>query len=193
MVVSVKPFEVIAGPADVWTAPEGEAFTAINVTPPAGLWASLGRTEGGVSVQHNQNINLLRVDQTIFPVKAIRTEIGVTVTMSLAEITLETYAKTLNDNTVNTTGVERNFAMAAGVDVARFAMLIRGPSPYGEASQVTDWFLQYQLPVVIQGGSPSVSFTRDDKAVLDTEWMALEDPDAAEVDKFGKIVARESA
>src|SRR3989304_7428136 len=98
---NVSPFEIIAGPATVYVAPVGETFPAVNAVP-AGNWLSLGDTDGGVTVEPQQAVNMLRPDQAIGPVKAIRTEVDLHVTFNLAELTLETMAKVLNNVTVTT-------------------------------------------------------------------------------------------
>lgn len=184
------PFQILAGPADVWLAPYGEAFPAIDVAP-AGNFVSLGRTEGGITVTHNESIELLRVDQDTGPVKAIRTEESLVIEFSLAEITLERYALVFNNQTVTDDAgppTIRHFPDRAGFDVDRRVLLVRGPSPY------VDGNLQYEVPWVVQTGSPTISFVRDDKSVLEVEFTAIEDPAAAtEGERFGRIVADDGA
>jgi hypothetical protein len=187
--MSTSPFEIIAGPATVYVAPVGEAFPAVNAAP-AGNWVSLGDTEGGVTITHDQTVELLRVDQYPGPQKAIRSEEGLMVAFSLANLTLEQYARALNVVTV-TTNVgpphEREIPLRQGFDVNQRAMLIRGPSPYMDAN------LQYEVPIVVQTASPSPVFVRDDKAVLDCEWVALEDPNAATAEeRFGVLRAQDA-
>lgn len=115
--MAVQPFEIVAGPAEVYIAPTGTAFPAVTVAknslPVAWRW--LGETEGGVTVSHTQDTELLTTDQTIAPVKAIRTEEGLTVAFSLAQLTLENYAKALDDATLTTTAAGRH----RGRDAAR--------------------------------------------------------------------------
>lgn len=191
--MSTSPFEIIAGPATVYVAPVGTAFPAINAAPSAS-WTSLGDTEGGVTVTHEQSVTLLRVDQSTGPKKAIRTEEALVISFSLANLTLENYARIMNDVAVTDTAPgtgtagHRSFKMRLGPDVARFAMLIRGPSPYMDAN------LQYEIPVVVQSGSPSVSFVRDDKSVLSVEFNAIEDSNASSpADRFGTLRAQDAA
>lgn len=195
--MAVAPFEIIAGPAVVHVAAANTAFPAITGISTTDLTAAvsgftyLGRTEGGIQVAHSQQLNLLKVDQTIFAVKAIRTDIGCTVSFQLAEITLERYSKVLYDATVTTTGTSpqtKSFGMGAGVDVTRFALVVRGPSPYANA------FMHYEIPVCVRGGEPQVRYTRDDKAVLAVEYMVLEDPTAqlgaGDAFKLGRLIAQ---
>jgi hypothetical protein len=191
--VATSPFEIIAGPATVYLAPTGTAFPLIDAAP-SGSWSQLGKTEGGVTVTYDYDIELLMVDQNSGPQKAIRTEEHLIVAFSLAELSLEQYAKALNNATVTDTppggGTAgfRFFKTRQGFDVALFAMLVRGPSPYMNA------FMQYEIPVVCQTGAPTISFVRDDKSVLELEWEAIEDRAAAtDADRFGVLRAQDAA
>ena len=189
--MATSPFQIIAGPADVYIAPLATAFPDVDDDPPA-PWASLGETEGGVKVTHNQSVEMLYTDQNTGPRKAIRSQEGLSIEFALSELTLETYAEALNDATVTSgivigTGTARSMTMYQHVDVAEFAFLVRGPSPYMDA------FLQYQVPVVIQMGEPTLSFVKNDKAVFEVKYMALVDPDAVDVeDRFGALVAQDT-
>jgi hypothetical protein len=190
--MSTTPYEIIAGPADVFVAPVGTEFPDIDAEP-TGDWVSLGRTEGGITTSHDESVDLLYVDQASGPVKAIRTEEHMKVSFSIAELTLERYARVMNDAFVSdiAPGVgaagHRSFPLRQGFDVARFAMLIRGPSPYMDA------FMQFEIPIVVQSGSPAPAFVKDDKTILDTEWEALEDPDAATPEeRFGSLRAQDA-
>lgn len=190
--MAVSPFEVIAGPARVWLAAVGSTMPLITDDDNAVLadgFIELGRTDGGVTIAHNESIELITCDQVTGPIKALRTEETIVVSFSFANLTLENYAKVLNNVAVGTVASqERSINLYQGVTVAQFAMLIRGDSPY------EDGILQFELPVVSQTGSPSMTFTRDDKATLETEWTTLEDQDAAsDAAKFGTLRAADAA
>lgn len=186
------PFEIIASPADVWIAAAGTAFPTVDATPAAG-WISLGYTDGGISVSHSQSIESLMVDQLATPVKTIRTEEGLTIDFSLAQLTLERYALAINNATVTTTAATvgppatvatKSIQLQRGVTVATHSMLIRGPSPYGNFN------MQYEVPIVYQAGEPSVSYTRDGMATLETSWVSLADTTKATGQQFGRLVAQ---
>lgn len=184
--MAVAPFEIIAGPANVWIAPTGTAFPAVNAAPGGG-WTALGYTDGGITVTHEQDITQLMVDQLTIPVKTIRTTEGITVEFSLAQLTLERYLYAINAPTVVTTAgppATKEIPLQQGDVVRTRALLVRGPSPYG------DWNMQYELPVVYQAENPSVTFTRDDKAVLATSFTALADTGAAPGSQFGRLIAQ---
>lgn len=185
--MATTPFEIIAGPANVWVAPVAEAYPDVDDAP-AGNWSSLGQTDGGVSAQHSQSINLLMTDQSSGPRKAIRTEEHLVLSMVLAEITLERLAKVLNNVAVTSAGgppATKSIPLHAGFDVARFALLVRGPSPYLNAN------MDYRVPIVVQTEEPELVFTRENKVGVSTRWEAIEDTSAStESERFGVLIAQ---
>ena len=184
MATNVKPYEIIAAPANVYVAATGVAFPGINTVMPTAGWSDLGKTEGGVMVRHTQSVEMLSSDQTIAPIKAIRSEESLEIEFALAELTLENYARVLNDATVTSTGgTEKKLQLYRGTVVNQFALLVRGPSPYG------DFNLQYEVPVVVQTEEPEVSFVKDDKAVLSCVFSALDDHATTAAD-LGTLRAR---
>lgn len=192
--MSTQPFEIVAGPADVYiggtTATEPLIDEAVAFEDG---WTYLGQTEGGVMVRHTQSVEQIYVDQTPAPQKAIRSEEGLEVEFALAELTLEHYAKALDDATVSTTAPAGTVAgyktiqPFKGLDVEQFSLIVRGPSPYLAGN------LQYYVPIVVQTEEPELAFTRDDKAVVACIFTALEDRDAAAGAEFGSIKAQSTA
>lgn len=188
--MAVAPFEIIAGPADVYIAPARTNPVAVHdTTPEEGGWVHLGRTEGGVTVRHTQSVEMLMSDQDGAPIKAIRSEEGLEIEFSMAELTLEMYKYALNDATITTQAAAGGSAgwkeinLYRGDVVARHAMIVRGPSPYVNAA------LQYYVPIVVQTEEPEVEFTRDDKAILNVQFSALYDLEN-ETAPFGKLLAQ---
>lgn len=196
--MAVAPYEIIAGPAHVWVAPYGTAFPDVNAAP-ATPWTTgaLGYTDGGITVTHNQNIEQLMVDQVPTPVKVMRTTEGLTVEFGIVQLTVQRYALILNNATVTDTAAtvgppattkNTAFPLQQGVDVARFSMLVRGPSPYTATGNA-----QFEIPIVIQSGEPSVTYNRDAKSVLGTQWIALADTTKTFPNQFGTLRADSSA
>lgn len=191
-----KPYEIIAAPFAVYLAPVGEAFPAIDEAP-AGNWELLGTStrhynEEGVTVAHEQEIEVFRGLGSTGPVKAFRTSEGLMVRFTLHDMKLEEYAKALNGAAVATTAAGSGTAgikelnLYRGLDVALYAMLVRGPGPEGDG-----WPAQYQVPVCFQSGNPEPVFSKGEPAGLAIEMTALEDPDAAtEAERFGTLVAQ---
>lgn len=182
------PFNILAGPADVYVAATATAFPKVNEAP-SGSWTYVGMTDGGVSVKHSQTVNQITVDQRTGPVKALRTEENLEVGFSLVELTLENYSLVMNSNAITTqvTPNTKTVFFHKGVHVDLRAMLIRGRSPYG------NFPAQYQVPVTYQSDSPEVAFIKTDKSVLACTWNVLEDLSAStDEERFGKLVAQTS-
>jgi len=183
--------DILIGAGSAWIAPVGEAYPAINAVP-AGNWVSLGRTDGGTTVKHINTLVHHKVDQALMPVKSTRTDIGVEVQLPLAEITLERYAKVINNTTVTdvpaSAGVAgyRYFTITATSVVATHAILVRVPSPY-----LVDTYMQYELKCCVQSGEPDPTFNAASKAILATTWTALEDP--ANPGTIGRMLAQDAA
>lgn len=183
------PYQILAGPADVYTAPVATAFPAVNAAP-GGSWTLVGRTEGGVTVAHNQSIVQLTADQHTGPVKALRESEGQEVNFSFVDLTLENYSLAMNSITVTAAAgppAIKTINLHRGVQVDLRAILVRGRSPYFNGPA------QYQIPVTFQNGSPSVAFVKNDKSVLAASFVALEDLTAGtDAQRFGQLVAQTS-
>lgn len=184
-----SPFQILAGPADVYVAATATAFPAVNAAP-SGSWTLIGRTEGGVTVRHTQTVNPLTSDQYTGAVKAIRTEEGLEVEFAIVDLTLENYSLVMNSITVTSAAgppATKTINLHKGVAVDLRAILIRGRSPYG------NFPAQYQIPIAYQSESPEVAFVKDDKSVLACVWSVLEDLTAGtDAQRFGQLVAQTS-
>lgn len=167
-----KPFQIIAGVVDLYVAPVDTAFPLVTATPGT-AWRKLGHTDGGVKTQHSQTIVELRTDQVTAPVKGVRSEEGLNITFSLAEVTPENYAMALNQvvagPATDINGHKVVTLYRGGFGVETFAFLARGAhlSPEG------DFNLQYEVPTVYQSGSPEVDYTKDAKALLACTLTAM--------------------
>lgn len=183
------PYQIIAGVCDLYAAPVGTAFPAVSATPGT-AWRPLGHTDGGIKVQHSQTIVELRTDQVTAPVKGVRSEEGLEITFSLAEVTPENYAMVLNQSVAGpaTVGSDKVITLyRGGFGVETFALLCRGEhlSPEG------DFNLQYEVPSVYQSAAPEVEFTKDAKALLACTMTAMGalafDPASDDADIFGVL------
>lgn len=191
------PFEIIAGPVDVYLAPVGTAFPDVSADP-AGNWVKLGTAgkknygEDGVTVTHEQEIEEFRTLGRTGPVKAFRTSEGLKISLMLHDFDLDHLKRALNDNTVTavaagsgTAGVNK-LPLLRGLDLSEYALVLKGDfSPEGEG-----WASQYQVPRVYEGGSPEVVFKKGEPAGVALEFIALEDPNAATGEEFGYLVVQ---
>lgn len=183
------PFEILAGPADVYVGALGATFPDLDEDPTEKEFTYIGQTEGGVTVRHTQTVTPLTSDQHTGNVKAVRTEEGLEIEFSIVELTLENYSIALNSTKVTSeSGAEvkpdrKKLAFHQGIHVDLRTLVVRGRSPYG------NYPAQYQVPVAYQSESPEVSFVKDDKSVLACVWNALEDLEAEQGEQFGLLVA----
>jgi hypothetical protein len=197
--MNTVPYEVIAAPYTLWHAPVGTAFPLIDVAP-AVAWVKVGTSGNlnyddgaGVTVEHSQTIVPWRAVGDCGSRKVFRTEEDLKVRLKLVDITLEQYALALNHNTVTTIGKSgstvgyKKIGLSRGFSVANRALLIRGSvSPYG-----ADWVSQYEIPIAVQTGSPTVIYKKGEPAGLDLEWMSLVDPNASNAaERFGRLIAQ---
>jgi hypothetical protein len=170
----MEPFNQLVGPLTVYIAAVGEAPPAVNAAP-AGNWVKLGVTDGGQKIKHAGTLTYFRDDEHQGPVKAVRPEEEIIVTMTLVSLTLEQYAWTLHHSSQVTAAAgppaTKRMHLKRGATPTAFAMLLRGDalSPYGALPG------QYVIPRGVFDGEPEPAFTKDARAGLEIEFHALED------------------
>lgn len=194
------PYEVIAAPYTLYVAPVGTAFPLIDANP-AVAWVKVGTSgplnydgDAGVTIEHPQSINPWRSLGDAGSRKVFRSSEDLKVRMTLVDISLEQYARAINDNTVTDTpaGVGtagfRSLGLSRGFTVSTKALLVRGNvSPYGATGNS-----QYQIPIAAQSGNPTVVFLKDKPAGLALEWMALVDPSQSADAYFGVLIVQDA-
>ena len=179
--MATEPYPiVVTGKFGVYLAAIGAAYPDLNDDPDASVWTKLADgtriDEDGLTIEHGQTIDEHMVSGLIGPAKISRSGQTLAVNFTCVDLTIEQYAKALNGQAVTDTAKEsgevghRSIALALGEDVKLHAMLVRfETSPYGAG-----YNMQYELPQVYQGSSPSVVFSKSDKAGLECSFMALE-------------------
>ncbi len=195
----MQPYEIIVSPFQIYLAPVGEAFSLLDDVP-GGNWRLLGTSgkknyaEDGVTVTHEETIVQIRTLGSTGPVKVVRTEENMTIELILLDCSLEHYATLLNDVAVNDiaagagTPGYREITLRQGPGVTTFALICKGVSPYADG-----WYMQYQVPIVYQGGNPAPVFSKGAAAALACNFMAIEDPNAgSDAERFGKLVAQDA-
>lgn len=195
------PYEIIAAPYVVWFAPVGTAFPLIDAAP-AAPWAKVGSSgdlnyfDEGVVVTPAQETEPFRAAGDMGTRKMFRVSEDLSVSLTLADLTLEQFAHALNGNAVATTNASagvagfKSIGLSRGSSIYTVALLVRGPSPYME-----DGTMQFQIPRAAQIGNPQVALSKKgEPAGLALEWMALVDPNAAnEFVRFGQLIAQTAA
>ncbi len=177
-----SPYEIVAAPLELYVAPIATPFPLINVAP-AVAWVKVGASgtrnysDDGVSVTHEQEISDFTPAGATVPRKVWRTGESMAIAVELADVTVEQYAKALNDAIVTTTvaaaGVagQKSMALFRGDQVKTFALLCRGLSPVNEAM-----FSQYEVLIVYQGAdSIELTYNKGEPAMLSLEFTALSD------------------
>ena len=192
-----EPFEVMAGPFEVYLAPVGTTFPDIDATP-GNDWELLGTsgskslTEDGIKVRPEQNIEKFRPLGSTGIRKVWRTSEDLMVEFTLVDATLEAYASVLNDATVTDTAAgigtagHRSIDLLQGPSVATFAMLIRGDglSPYGDGYNT-----QWELPIVHQQDNPETAYVKGVPVGLKCTFAAIED----DTDGYGHLRTQDAA
>jgi hypothetical protein len=194
---NAAPFEIMSAPFQVYRAPLGTAFPDVDVVP-ATPWVLIG-TSGdlnygpdGVSVQHAQSVNYWRSLGSAGVRKVFRASEDLTISLSVADMSLEMYRLAIESPTIVTvaggvgTAGTKSIGLSRGLNVETFALLVKGPSPYGD-----DMASQYEIPMCCNGGEPEVVFRMDGPAMLALKFIALEDPSATDPrERMGRLVAQ---
>jgi hypothetical protein len=183
MPTNTQPYEIIAAPFEIYLAPLGTTFPVIEAAPSAswsllGTNGSLNYDEGGVTVTHVQTLNKVYTLGATGPRKAFREREGITLEFSLVDLSLEQYAKMLNNASVVTTAAGGGFAgnrrmdLLQGPTVVSLALLCRGgASPYGDGYNA-----QYEVPQVFIDDSPSPVYQKGKPAMLKCRFEAIQHP-----------------
>jgi hypothetical protein len=195
--MNVDPKEVITGPMELWIGIAGVMPPATNEEPDPDDWTKVGTsgnrnyTEDGVVVQLPQSIEYWRGLGSTLPIKATRTSEDGIVTVTIADLSLEQFKLALNNNSITTTAAASGVAgvksinLYRGPNVATFALLARGPSPYFATG-----YGQFYLPVVVADGSPEMTWSKSgDPAAWELEVHVMADLDADEAAQAGKFEA----
>lgn len=174
---------LVNGPLELWSAPVGEAFPAIDAAP-AGNWAKIGTsgdknyTEDGVSVSPSQTVEAWRSLGGTFSRKAFRTEEDLIVTVTMADLSLSQVRRALNENAITSTAAGVGVAghdeinLNRGPTVNTIALLVRGT---GNSPQFDGGNVQFELDEVYEGGSQEMSFVKGGPVGVLLEFHALED------------------
>lgn len=183
------PYEIVAAPLTVYVAPVGTAFPAVNAAP-GGSWFKLGSNgtknydAKGVTVTHNETIQSFTPAGGTAKRKVFRTDEQFLIDFDLVDLTIEQYAKIMNDATVNVTAgppATKDFNLQQGMTVTTFALLARGVSSVNDQLPA-----QYQVPLAYENGATKPVYAKSAGTALAVQFEALEDA----VLGFGKLVVQ---
>jgi hypothetical protein len=139
--MSVTASNLVLGPATLYVAPFGSTEPADStVTPngdtfvPSSPWTDVGGTDGGVTFEVDSTYTGLSVDQIIMEVGARLTELKMSVSAKLSEVTLANLNNALNSIGTTTTDSGYNTLDIPVTSVATqpsyAALMIQGWAPY---------------------------------------------------------------
>ena len=134
-----EPYQLMNGPFAVYIADPVELPPDID-NAPTGNWELLGVsgdkdiTEEGISINMEQAISWFRGLGSTAPRKGFRTTEDLIVSFTLADASVENYARAFNDAAIELGGNHRRIALLQGAEVAQFSLLIYGDgkSAYGD-------------------------------------------------------------
>lgn len=175
------PYEILAAPFTAYLA-------SANTAEPTDLTSTSGYTligtngnanydEDGVHLKHADKQSDFRGLGKTGVLKTWRQEEDLSVEFTVYDMTVENYAKALNNLAVTTIGASggvtaaKSTPMLQGYDVALFALLLR--SSYNALGD--SFVTQYWIPVVAQAATPEPVFKKGEPAGLKFEFKALQD------------------
>ena len=179
--------KLLVGSGRLYLHDAGTAMPAIGADPTAAGWSDLGAIDGGVSVQREQTLEELFVDDETGPVDVTRTAESLRVRASLAEPTLTRLGAVLagaapsrdaGPPSTETLGAYR------GAAVAKRALLFRAGSPEGPGKRG-----QTYIPRGYFAGELGMAHKKDAQTLAPVEFRALVDEEAASpAERFGVTV-----
>lgn len=191
------PFEIMAAPFELWLAPVGTSYPAVDAVP-SGSWTKIGTSgsrnvsEDGVTIALDQAFEGFRGLSSLGKIKMFRKSEDASFDLKLADMTLEQFATVMEYPalvTINATmGVAgtKKLGLSRGRTVTPKALLVRGPSPY-----MDNGVAQFEVPISVQTASQKIDGKKDTPAMLALTFEALEDPNAiSEDERFGRFIAQ---
>lgn len=192
------PYELLAVPFHAYLAPAGTDEPDLDqaIDGSGSPWVLLGTLgadeydEDGITVTHEQNIEMFRGLGSTIPIKAFRSSEGLTIGLTVRDMTMETYAKALNDATVDSSGIGKAIDLYQGYNVAQHALVIRAADgPYADGAAV-----QYWVPTVVQSANPAPVHKKGTPAGLAIVFSAMKGVGASDPSEYlGVVRALEEA
>lgn len=177
--------EIVGAPLTLFLAPTGTAIPLIDEAPGAfpDAWVMVGTygadnyDSAGVTVTHNSTKAPWTSVGVTVPAKVWTTDESLEVAVVLADISPTQYALALNDAAITTIAAsaevagEQDFPLMGGIQVALFALLVRGMSSVDNTQN-----LQYAVPVVYQSANPAPVGKKGAPMELALTFTTLQDP-----------------
>ena len=179
--------KLLVGSGRLYLHTEATAMPAIDASPTAAGWTDLGAIDGGVSVQREQTLEELFVDDETGPVDVTRTAKSLLVEAALAEPTLTNLGKILSGAAPTSASgppATETLGVYRGAGVAKHALLFRAGSPEGPGKTG-----QTYIPRGYFAGELGMAHKKDEQTLIPVEFRALVDPNAStQAERFGVTV-----
>jgi hypothetical protein len=198
--VNPEPREVIMGPMELWMAAVGTAFPAPDAAPGAG-WTKIGKsgnanyTEDGVTIEASQTLAFFRGLGSTLPVKAVRSEEDIVVSVSIADMTAEQLSLAFNGNVVTSVSAgvgtpgTKSIQLERGSAVTQFALLARGASPYADTG-----YGQFELPVCVNDTTGELNYNKSgDATAPEYAFRVMADLTLPAGERAGRFMAMSAA
>jgi hypothetical protein len=138
-----------------------------------GAEVDLGRTEGGVRVAFTTDVGDLSSDQWgTQPEDGVFTGQGVTVTVPLAEYTLDNLAIALNMTVIGDALIEGERLVGTKLSDIAQSLLLR---EYVDGAVSMDAENAMRFPVAAPVGSPEILFSKSDQRIIEVEFKCFPD------------------
>lgn len=156
---------VISGPATLFVAPDGTAIPTLtgNATDFA-AFSQPGYTDKGIEFDYSSTDKDIDVDELTSPVDVLITAEKLTVTVSLAETTLQNLFNAISGGTLTTSS---RLDIGGKLRPSRFVLGIMGPAP---TTLATRQILIYRA---IPAGTVKMHYQRKDKLMYAASFRAL--------------------
>jgi hypothetical protein len=162
---------VISGPATLFIAPDGTAFPTL--TGAIGDFADFsqpGFTDKGIEFDYSSTDKDVDVDELTSPVDVLITAEKLTVTVSLAETTLQNLFYSISGGTLVSAS---ELTIGGKFRPSKFVMGIMGPAPTTLATR------QILIYSAIPKGTVKMHYQRKDKLMYQAQFQALGRSDLA--------------
>lgn len=180
--IGVNSNNLVLGPARLYVAAQGAAEPADSsvtptgyLTPPSSaVWTDVGGTDGGVTLEVDSTYTDLQVDQIIMNVGARLTDLKITVSAKLAEVTLANLNQSLN--LIGITGSGSGFqtleipVTSAASQPTYAAMIIDGWAPLTTAG--TPALRRAIVRKVLSQTKATLAYDKKSQQMYDCTWTA---------------------
>lgn len=196
---NLAPYNLILQVAEIWVAPVGTAFPSVALATPAGPWALLGNagrldydTDGVHVIMEHSTQGFMGSGSTMDR-KVARVSESIRATVKLADMSLEALSYALNNNAITTVAAgsgtpgTKAINLYQGPDVATFACLIRGFTPYsGDATS----FMHVEMPNVYNADGWDIAQQKGVAWAYTLNLRGLIDPaNPSSANRAGRIIA----